>query len=200
MSFVEHCETSKELAKILDSGDDLQELLAVDERGKNVIEVIRKRNLESKRCIQALAKLEQKEEKQSRISLEENKENSKAVSNLEKEKCSKAKRIEKLSVDLESLQNSMREVDLVSSKLQHEKASVQHQSSDALPKTKYSFSLYSNITRLRWDYDTEDDKLQGFVTSLRDVRPFSLDLNEHSRHFVANYLWDVITSAKNSQA
>lgn len=200
MSFAELCETSKELAKILDSGDDLEELLTVSERGKNVIELMKKRNLELKCCVQALAKLEEREQKLSTTSLQENKENREAVSKLEKEKCSKTKRIEKLNADLESLENSVREVHLESSKLQKEKASIQHQASDALPKTKYSFSLYSNITRLRWDYDNEDDKLQGFVTSLRDVRPFSLNLKEHSRHFIANYLWDVITSAKNSQA
>ena len=43
-------------------------------------------------------------------------------------------------------------------------------------------------------------KLQGFVTSLRDVRPFSLYLNEHSSYFIASYLWDVTASANNSQA
>ena len=200
MSFEELIQTAKELAVVLDSGDDEAELLAVGEAAKKDIELTEKRNLELKRCVQALAKLEAQESKVSSISLQENKENNEAVSVLEREKCSRAKSIEKLNAAIGSLENTIREIDLESSKLRNEKAGIHQQASDALPKTKYSFSLYSNITRLRWDYDSDEDKLQGFVTSLKDVRPFSLNLKEHSSHFIANYLWDVIASAKNSRA
>ena len=200
MLFEELTQTAKELVVVFDSGDDVAELLTVDEAAKKDIGLIEQRNLELKRCVRALAKLEAKETKLSIKCLQENKENYEAVSVLEKEKYSRAKGIEKLNVALGSLENTIREIDLESSKLRGEKAGVQQQASDALPKTKYSFSLYSNITRLRWDYDTDEDKLQGFVTSLNDVRPFSLNLKEHSNHFIANYLWDVIASAKNSQA
>ncbi|CAB4008708.1 Hypothetical predicted protein [Paramuricea clavata] len=200
MSFGVLCQTSKELANVLDSGDDLKELLTVTESGKNGIEQMEQRQLKVKRLQQALAKLGEEEGELSSIRLQENKENNEVISNLGKEKYSQVEGIEKLNAALGSLENSMREIDLESSKLRKEKAGIQHQASDALPKTKYSFSLYSNVTRLRWDYDTNDDKLQGFVTSLRDVRPFSLNLKEHSSHFIANYLWDVIASAKNSQA
>jgi prefoldin subunit 5 len=200
MSFVELCKTSKELTRILDSGDDLKQLQTTAESVKNVFELVKQQHSDVKRCIRALAKLEEKERNRSSTLLQENKENGEAISRLEREKCAKAKVIEKLNIALGSLENSMREIDLEGSKLRHERAGIEHQASDVLPKTKYSFSLYSNITRLRWDYDsTNDDKLQGFVSSLRDVRPFSLNLNEHSSHFIANYLWDVIASAKKSQ-
>ena len=199
MSFGELCRTSKELAKILHSGDDLEQLLTATESGENDIELIKQQMLEVKRNVRALTKLDEKESNLSSTCLQENKEKNEAISRLEKKKDGKAEGIEKLNAVLGSLQNSIREIDLESSKLRKEKTVTQHQASDVLPKTKYSFSLYSNITRLRWDYDTNGDKLQGFVTSLRDVRPFSLNLNEHSSHFIANYLWDVIASAKNSQ-
>ena len=200
MSFEELIQTAKELIVVLDSGDDEAELLAVGEAPKKDIELTEKRNLELKRCVQALAKLEAQETKVSSISSQENKENNEAVSVLEREKCSRAKSIEKLNAAIGSLENTIREIDLESSKLRNEKAVIHQQASDALPKTKYSFSLYSNITRLRWDYDSDEDKLQGFVTSLKDVRPFSLNVKEHSSHFIANYLWDVIASAKHSRA
>ena len=200
MSLVELCITSKELTRILDSGDDLEQLQTVAESGKNDVELIKRQHAKVKRYVQALAKLEEKESILSSQRLQENKGNNEVITRLKEEKCSKAKGIEKLHATLGSLETSMKEIDLEGSKLRQEKTGIEHQASDVLPKTKYSFSLYSNITRLRWDYDKSDDKLQGFVTSLRDVRPFSLDLNEHSSHFTANYLWDVIASAKNSQA
>ena len=200
MSLVELCKTSKELTRILDSGDDLEQLQTVDESCKNDVELIKRQHAKVKRYVQALAKLEEKESFLSSQCLQENKENNEVIARLEEEKSRKAKGIEKLQATLVSLETSMKEIDLEGSKLRQEKTGIEHEASDVLPKTKYSFSLYSNITRLRWDYDTSDEKLQGFVTSLRDVRPFSLDLNEHSSHFIANYLWDVIASAKNSES
>ena len=200
MSLVELCKTSKELTRILDSGDDLEQLQTVAKSGKKDVELIKQQHSNVKRYVQGLAKLEEKESILSSQCLQESKEKNEVIARLEEEKCSKAKGIEQLHATLGALETSMKEIDLEGSKLRREKTGIEHQASDVLPKTKYSFSLYSNITRLRWDYDTSDDKLQGFVTSLRDVRPFSLDLNEHSSHFIANYLWDVIASAKNSQA
>ena len=205
MSFVELCKTSKKLTRILDRGDDLKQLQTTTESVKNVFKLVKQQHSDVKHCIRALAKLEEKERNRSSTLLQENKENGEAISRLEREKCAKAKVIEKLNIALGSLENSMREIDLEGSKLRHERTCIEHQASleasDVLPMTKYSFGLYSNITRLHWDYDTNDDKLQGFASSLCDVRPFSFNLNEHSSHFIANYLWDVIASAKrNSQA
>lgn len=199
MSLAELCRTTKDIAKLLDSGDDLDELHMVSESGKRAVQSIEQRQLEIKRCVQVLAKLDEKQGKMYSKCLQENKENLEALSKLEKEKFSKIQGIEKLNASLGLLENSMREIEGESHKLRQEKAAIQYQTNDILPKTKYSFSLYSNITRLRWDYGTDSDKLQGFVTSLKDVRPFSLSMNEHSPHFIANYLWDVVAAAKNSQ-
>lgn len=198
MSSEELCKTAKELAKALDSGDDYRQLLTAIEGAKNDCELIKQRSLEVKRYVQALAMLEERTGKMATMGIQENKENDNIIAKLKKEKHSKAEEIGELNVALTSLENSMREIGLENSKLLQEKSAIQHQASDAMPKTKFSFSLYSNITRLRWDYDMDGDKLQGFVTSLRDVRPFTLNLKEHSKHFIANYLWDVIASAKSS--
>ncbi|XP_028411884.1 kinetochore protein spc24-like [Dendronephthya gigantea] len=199
MSSEELRQTAKMLAKALDSGDDYKQLLKAIEGAKNNSELIKQRNMEVKRCVQALAMLEEKTGKMAAMGIQESKENDEIIAKLKEEKQSRAGEIEKLNAALTSLENSIREIGLENSKLLEEKSAIQHQASDAMPKTKFSFSLYSNITRLRWDYDMDDDKLQGFVTSLHDVRPFTLNLKEHSRHFVANYLWDVIASAKSSQ-
>lgn len=197
--FKELIQAWKDTSKLLDCAGDSKTLFSVADEIKEDVEVANQQNLNMKRIHQALLALLHTEEKSNSKCFHQNIENGEVISSLQEENARKVEEIENLNSQLHCLENTIKETESVGVEIRKEKYQIQKKVTDALPKTKYSFSLYSNITRLRWDYDSGDDKLQGFVTSLQDVRPFSLDLKDHSDHFIANYLWDVIASAVSSQ-
>lgn len=72
---------------------------------------------------------------------------------------------------------------------------VKEDTTQVLPKTRYNVSLYSCVTGIKWDFDCKPDEIKGYVSTSRDVRPFSLDSKQHSRFFTTNYLWDLVEAA-----
>ncbi|XP_072164597.1 uncharacterized protein [Diadema setosum] len=81
------------------------------------------------------------------------------------------------------------------SELSSMRETVKEDTTQVLPKTRYNVSLYSCITGVKWDYDSKPDEVKGYVSTSKDVRPFSLDSKQHSRFFITNYLWDLVAAA-----
>ncbi|KAI8506796.1 kinetochore-associated Ndc80 complex subunit spc24 [Branchiostoma belcheri] len=72
------------------------------------------------------------------------------------------------------------------------KETVKQNTTEALPDVRYLATLYSNVTKLKWDFSGGPDDIKGFVTCKSDVKPFSLNSKQNSKFFVANYLWDLM--------
>ncbi|XP_033628789.1 kinetochore protein spc24-like [Asterias rubens] len=109
----------------------------------------------------------------------------------------KSKCDEKLSSFRQEVQAAQRDLDdladLVKS-LQCHQASVKEQTTEVLPKTRYNVSLYRSATKLTWDYNSQPEDIKGYISTSKDVKPFSLDSRQNSKFFIINYLWDLIES------
>lgn len=182
-----------EVAIVLASDEDTDEFEKAAETCYKASECERVKNEESKKCLEALAQM--KDEVTNLIHLEESKKiHKETVLGLESKKRDAAVNIENLNGEVGFVEEAIKQIKISSSNANETKAAIVQENVEVLPKIKYAFSLYSNITRIRWDYDSEEDQLKGFVASLRDVRPFKLNNQENSKYFTANYLWDVVTS------
>lgn len=187
-------ENTNEVVTVLASGDDTEEFKKAAETCYKANEFERIRNLEMKRYLEALVNIKEQEMKLEVVRVEESKENEETVLGLVNKKHYTTANIENLNGEVGSVEEAMKQTEISALKAKESKTKILQENIEVLPKIKYAFSLYSNITRIRWDYDSEEDKLKGFVASLRDVRPFTLNSKENSKYFTANYLWDVITS------
>lgn len=183
-----------EVAIVLASGDDTDEFEKAAETCYKASEYERIKIVETKKCLEALAKMKDKETNLNELRVEESKKNKETVLGLESKERDTAVNIESLNDKVESVEEAVKQVNISASKANETKAAILQENVEVLPKIKYAFSLYSNITRIRWDYDSDEDQLKGFVASLRDVRPFKLNNRENSKYFTANYLWDVAAS------
>lgn len=186
---------AKEIATVLGSGDDFEELQKSSEFFRKAVATTKMRNMETKRILLAFAKMREEANMLLMSRLEKDKENKESILGLESKISERKAGIEGLNGEVGSVEVSLKETEVEASKVRDMKSTIEYETVDVLPKTKYAFSLYSNITRLRWDYECGEDQLKGFVASLRDVRPFAFDIKDKSMYFTANYLWDVIGSA-----
>ncbi|CAH1250748.1 SPC24 [Branchiostoma lanceolatum] len=76
-----------------------------------------------------------------------------------------------------------------------QKETVKQNTTEALPDVRYLTTLYSNVTKLKWDFSSGPDDIKGFVTCKSDVKPFLLNSKQNSQFFVANYLWDLMDAS-----
>ncbi|KAL5019383.1 hypothetical protein ScPMuIL_005105 [Solemya velum] len=63
---------------------------------------------------------------------------------------------------------------------------------NAMSQRRFDVGLYTNITNIRWQYDSGADYVKGFVCDKNNIKPFDLNRKEHSKFFMTNYLWDLI--------
>jgi len=191
MSIREAQETANEIITVLSSEEDEESLQKVAKIYGEAHEERSVRQDSVKETLLALSKIlaeKEEEEKASKID-----ENSKGLESLQTEKSTTKQHIEKLEADVKVFEKNIteKEGEIRALKVKAT-AEVKNNSEEVLPQTKYNFSLYSNVSHIRWDYECDEDQVKGFVASLNDVKPFCLSKSEKSNYDIANYLWDLM--------
>ena len=184
-------QVAQELVTIFASEDDNEVLSKVANNYQERANLRRGQENEVKEAIQGLTRTVETHRKKMQM-WNEDVENSRKLDTLGTEKDVTLQHIEKLETDLKRLTEIVGENEKAAMEIEQKKIEAQRQSKDIQAKIKYNFSLYTNISRIRWDYNCEEDQVKGFVASLNDVKPFCLDSKQNSKFFMANYLWDLV--------
>ena len=79
--------------------------------------------------------------------------------------------------------------------IEAKKRKLEKETSTSIPDRKNIFDLYTITTGIRWNFSSADNEIRGYVSGNNDIKPFSLNTEEHDNFYVSNYLWDVIESA-----
>ncbi|XP_033029651.1 kinetochore protein Spc24 [Lacerta agilis] len=59
----------------------------------------------------------------------------------------------------------------------------------------YIVQLYYQICRIDWDYSCEPTIVKGLHYGPDIAQPINLDSSQHSRSFICNYLWNLVSTA-----
>ena len=190
MSFNKALETPNEVITVLSSAEEETVLEKVSEIYNEIHNerTQQKENIEM--TLRALSKLLTEKESAAKSSL--NDKSSDELETLKSEKEATIEHIDKLEKNVRDLETNIRDKEVEVKDIQAKAAEIKNNSEQILPQTKYNFSLYTNVSHIRWDYDCGDDKVKGFIANLKDVKPFCLNKNENSKYDIAKYLWDLM--------
>lgn len=180
-----------EVITILASGDDKESI----ENSKNVFRENQRLQDEQELAVKAIiAKLTNSCEQSKALEASTNIDgaSTEKIEHLKSENTAVDEKIKQIETDLRNLEDVCKEKDVIVDALKTKNDEVTTKKVDVLPKTKYYFSLFSNISHIRWDYNSKEDEIKGFVASLSDVKPFCLNAKQNSKYFTVNYLWDLI--------
>ena len=190
MSFKEALATPNEVITVLASAED-EEILGKVSNIYNEIQEERSLQQESvKSTIKALSKIladKEEKEKASRIN-----ESSNGVETLQVERDTTVKHIKKLEVDVKVFEEKITGTEKEIKELMEKASEVKTNRVEILPQTKYNFSLYTNVSHIRWDYECDEDQVKGFIANLNDVKPFCFSKSEKSKFDIVNSLWDLL--------
>lgn len=73
---------------------------------------------------------------------------------------------------------------------------IEMEKRDEVPKLKKQLSMHATATGIKWDYD-RTDALAGEVSlpSIKVMKRFCIDLNDHSNFEAANKVWDILDAS-----
>ncbi|XP_031557630.1 kinetochore protein Spc24-like [Actinia tenebrosa] len=190
MSSSEHpLKLTNEIITILASNDNRESLEKSDKFLIEKAHLCEEQGISVQEAIRQLTKAEN----QAARDLDDNQPvNTARIAELKHENTVTSERIEKIEQDITLLEKACQDSNLKGEKLKEKKAEAVNKKIEVLPKTKYYFSLFTNISHIRWDYNCKQDEIKGFIASLNNVKPFCLDERQNSKYFMVNYLWDLI--------
>ena len=190
MSFKDALATPNEVITVLASAED-EEVLGKVAEVYNEVQEVRSLQQESvKTTLRALTKIladKEEEEKAARIH-----ENSNGIETLQVERDTTIKHIEKLEADVEVFEKKITGKEDEIKELKEKASEVTTNRVEILPQTKYNFSLYTNVSHIRWDYESDEDQVKGFIANLNDVKPFCFSKSEKSKFDIVNSLWNLL--------
>ena len=183
-------ETTNEVITVLSNAEDEESLEKIAKNFDEVQEIRLQEEDDFNNSLLALAKiLHEQEEKIKASKLDES---SNRINSLQDDKKTTTQFIEKLEDDVKVLEKNIyaRENEITDLKVRA--AEVKENQEEVLPKKRYIFSLYTNVSHIRWDYECQEDHVKGFMANLNDVKPFCLNKSEKSAYDIANHLWDIM--------
>lgn len=189
---VDPLQVTNELITIFSSADDYEILSKVTNNYQHATKLQKEQEDEVKKAIEGLTQSVELQHLQTN-ELEDD-ENSEEIERLGAQKGDTLKQIENLEGDLKRLTDRIGENENTVVEIEKKRIETEKRSEEIQAKVKYNFSLYTNISRIRWDYNCEEDQIKGFVASLNDVKPFCLDSKQNSKYYTVNYLWDLMES------
>ncbi|KAL6061054.1 hypothetical protein QOT17_013110 [Balamuthia mandrillaris] len=109
---------------------------------------------------------------------------------LKQEKNFVEQNLKALDKQMKSLRLASQEISKAEVQIKAKEVAVDQETRVEIPRVRHLLSLYDQITKLRWDYDSKH--IKGFVSLPNDLRPFDIDPAKHSRQAIADHLWDLM--------
>ncbi|WAQ97109.1 SPC24-like protein [Mya arenaria] len=76
--------------------------------------------------------------------------------------------------------------------LSEERERQENETKVNIPIRKEEISLYTCISKIRWDFNTPKHEVKGYVSRKGSVKPFCFDNRKTSQFFITNALWDAM--------
>eukprot|EP00744_Colponema_vietnamica_P011069 GILI01015581.1.p1 GENE.GILI01015581.1~~GILI01015581.1.p1 ORF type:complete len:203 (-),score=53.05 GILI01015581.1:260-868(-) len=112
------------------------------------------------------------------------------VQQLEEEKAKVSGEVDRLKTEKEELAESLQRLKLEEAEVDRKLKEIAQAHEVEIPQSKQRLGLYMNVSKINWDFLTED--VAGSITRPERLRPFRFSKQEHSQFFIANQLWDMI--------
>ncbi|GBG33328.1 Kinetochore protein Spc24 [Hondaea fermentalgiana] len=119
---------------------------------------------------------------------------------LEQERIALLKRLEDANEDQDALLKLVADLEAKVARTEEELKLARQAEDKALPKMMHSLSLYSTISKIKWDLESSNPRkgvFQGTVVNPDEgyVKDFRIDEGSKTPFQVANQLWDIINAA-----
>uniref|UniRef100_A0A6I8PTF8 Kinetochore protein Spc24 n=1 Tax=Xenopus tropicalis TaxID=8364 RepID=A0A6I8PTF8_XENTR len=196
----EYVDVSREIVKVMVSDSAAVALKKSLDRQEAMIDLLLDTETEASQLIRDFMAVEEKVA-QTLLDTEETKQ--KTSSKLQKIERELQEKIEKNS-SLESgikypyyitfLQKELEELKMMEEEIADMEREADEDTTTVIPSAVYLAKLFHNVTKIDWDYNCDPSLIKGIHYGGEIAQPISIDSNQHSKIFICNYLWSLLST------
>jgi len=103
-----------------------------------------------------------------------------------------------LTLTIQKMEEEYLNMQVAMQRLENENYELQKRNQQAeaeaqnLPKERNILGFYANISKIHWDYNSDNIKGTVTVPQANDIRPFHLPANRYTHFEIVNYMWDIM--------
>ncbi|KAG8441336.1 hypothetical protein GDO86_006896 [Hymenochirus boettgeri] len=113
---------------------------------------------------------------------------------LERELQEACKRNEALETSIKFLQKELEELKVMENEISDLQREADEDTTTVIPSAVYLAKLFHNVTKIDWDYNCDPTLIKGIHYGGEIAQPICIDSNQHSKLFICNYLWSLLST------
>ncbi|XP_030052925.1 kinetochore protein Spc24 isoform X3 [Microcaecilia unicolor] len=96
--------------------------------------------------------------------------------------------------ELQFLLKELEELKVMEEEMEQLQKEVDEDTTTAIPSAVYLAQLYHKVTKIQWDYDCDPTLIRGVHYNGDVAQPINIDSTQHSKTFVCDYLWSLVST------
>lgn len=190
----EYVEVSREIVKVMVSDNaaavlkkslDLQETMidSLIETESQASDLIRDFMSVEEEVAQTLLETEEKKQK-----------TSSKLRKIEQELQAACDKNASLESSVKFLQKELEEMKLLEDEIAEVEREAQEDTTVVIPSALYMAKLFHSVTKIDWDYNCDSTLIKGIHYGGEIAQPISIDSTQHSKIFICDYLWSLLST------
>ncbi|KAM9313309.1 kinetochore protein Spc24 [Gastrophryne carolinensis] len=99
-----------------------------------------------------------------------------------------------LQSSIKFLQKEVEELKLLEDEIAEVEREAQEDTTVVIPSALYMAKLFHSVTKIDWDYNSEETLIKGVHYGGEIAQPISIDSTQHSKIFICDYLWSLMST------
>ncbi|KAG9488484.1 kinetochore protein Spc24 [Eleutherodactylus coqui] len=99
-----------------------------------------------------------------------------------------------LESSIQFLQKELEEVKLLEEEIAEVERESQEDTTVVIPSALYMAKLFHSVTKIDWDYSCDSTLIKGIHYGGDIAQPISIDSTQHSKIFICDYLWSLLST------
>ncbi|KAE8619832.1 hypothetical protein XENTR_v10009995 [Xenopus tropicalis] len=190
----EYVDVSREIVKVMVSDSAAVALKKSLDRQEAMIDLLLDTETEASQLIRDFMAVEEKVA-QTLLDTEETKQKtSSKLQKIERELQEKIEKNSSLESGIKFLQKELEELKMMEEEIADMEREADEDTTTVIPSAVYLAKLFHNVTKIDWDYNCDPSLIKGIHYGGEIAQPISIDSNQHSKIFICNYLWSLLST------
>ncbi|KAM4747992.1 kinetochore protein Spc24 [Rhinophrynus dorsalis] len=190
----EYVDVSREIVKVMVSDSAAGALKKSLDRQEAMIDSLLDTATQASELIREFLAVEEKVA-QTLLDTEEAKKKSfSKLQKIERELHEASEKNESLQTSIKFLQRDLEEMKGVEEEIAEMQRESNEDTTIVIPSAVYLAKLFHNVTKIDWDYNCDPTLIKGIHYGGEIAQPISIDSTQHSKFFICNYLWNLLST------
>ncbi|KAG8574000.1 hypothetical protein GDO81_008995 [Engystomops pustulosus] len=99
-----------------------------------------------------------------------------------------------LESSIKFLQKELEEVKMLEEEITEVEREAKEDTTVVIPSALYMAKLFHSVTKIDWDYNCDSTLIKGIHYGGEIAQPISIDSTQHSKIFICDYLWSLLST------